>query len=887
MKRPLYDPNERIFTLSDIKKLFRSQKKKIFRASYLGALLAFGYVLIFSVPKYEIVATFKESRKSAVDVKGLEKLHIGREGPASQTAVLIQSNQVLKPLVQRMGSQASVQRGSSLSRVYKRIRDNLLSESAMQLRDIDEFAFRRVVYEGEKKLFCSLRFEDPEQFSILSGEKIVATGTVGSPVHFEDAEFTIVKTPKQLKIGKSYLLSIQPWAAAVKAIRSQFRIGSVKSHESIFELRYFHRDRYFGAELLNALMEEYQKYLQKDHDQAVQEQLAYLQKRQGEICGKMSSVFDEYAEYLQSNLKESGQLGFTQEVSSASKECNALSNKIFSIDLELDRLVRMEADEKAFVPLDDTSFSRALKDTLNTISDLKLERDSIELSFPKTHCRAFNELKHENELFSLQEKIVQEQIQDTPCSFKGFDLTTVRTLLVDYCKKLDKISEEMSNFSRLASELSESDFEISSLSAALLDPLSQRLIVEASEIALKLKDEKHRTTKEGNRWAEELSLKKKILKKHLDQLYKIEQVKFDLVQDRMSSLQAIKLGSISGEISVLQASLADSIKERKTALLKEKKILSEKMKKFLDGLSDIPDRWRKEKWLNLKTQMAIKMVQGLTELVEAKTISSHLEHVESKPLDLATNPAVSCSPRLFLKAFFGAFLAGFAVFSRSFLRIVLKGFPSSNEKLCAMQYPVLGEISTFCDGPRVEPLQASDLDALRQIFLFLDKIPLERKVVGIIGGIGPDYSFALAEHFSRMSLSTVVIRCDFNVQFSAEDLPGLLQVWKKVPSVCDIPLRKRQGYDYIPSGGYTPYGTEVIRSVAFKELLEKLKKDYNFVLMVLRGPLNSAGSLAPLSLCDSAIVTVSGEPTEQLTPFVDWAYHENMCRLAFLTSVSP
>jgi tyrosine-protein kinase Etk/Wzc len=665
----------------------------------------------------------------------------------------------------------------------------------------------------------------------------------------------------------------------------------------------------------------------------------------------MSSVFDEYTEYLQTNLSRSGQLGLTQEIGGITKECNVLANKIFSIDLELDRLVRMEVDQKAFVPMDDTPFSRSLKDTLSAISELKQQRDLIELSLP-SQSRALNELQYENKkgelkevrdqlcamqrlldgiekhtplsqdalfdmgeylgswagrladskeedreglaeylenavrLLSMQEKMVQEQIHyahDTPAAFKGIDLMTARALFLEYYKKLDQIAEGVSHFSRLADEIERGDFEISSLSAVLLDPLSQRLIQQASEIALKLKDVKHHSEKEGSRWAEELSLQKKILKEHLDQLFKLEQVKSDLVQNRIDALQAIRLGSISGQISVLQERLADSVKERKTALLKEKVILEEKMRQILNGLTDIPERWRREKWLNLKSQMGIKMVQGLTELVESKTISSHLHHVESKPLDIATLPTTPCSPGLLVKAILGAMLAGFFVFSRAFLAAVLKGFPSTKEKLCAMGYPVLGEISTVCDGPGTEP-RGADLEALRQIFLFLDKEP-KVKVVGLIEGKGPDYSFALAEHFSRMSLRPLIIRCDFNMKFNPEDLPGFLQVWKE--EISSPPLKRKQGYDLLASGGFTPYGVEVIRSLAFQNSLDKFKKEYDFVLMVFRSPLNLTDSLAPLSLCDHAIVTVSGEPTEQLTPFIDWAYHENMCRLAILTASSP
>src|ERR1700730_18295365 len=73
-KRPLHDPHERIFTLFDVKQLYKSQKKKILKSFFWGALLVFGFILIKSAPKYQISATFKESRQSSEGTGSLEKL---------------------------------------------------------------------------------------------------------------------------------------------------------------------------------------------------------------------------------------------------------------------------------------------------------------------------------------------------------------------------------------------------------------------------------------------------------------------------------------------------------------------------------------------------------------------------------------------------------------------------------------------------------------------------------------------------------------------------------------------------------------------------------------------------------------------------------------------
>jgi len=954
-QKPRYDPGERVFTLFDIQRFWSSQKKKILKASWIGALLGFGCFLIASSPKYQIHATFKEAANISVNgIGSLEKLagsFGGASSSESQIITVIQSYPVLKPLVERMGAQIVVSKRGRLSAVYRRIRDNILAERKMRLSDIDWFAFRDIVYSGDRPIHYSLRFEDPEHFSILSGKKIIASGSLGSSVSLPEAQLTLMKVPGNLRLRFDYPFSILPWVDAVRSIRSNFKVAAVKNHKSIFDLYFTNRDRYFGTELLNVWMAEYRNYLQRDHDELVKEQLAYLQKKQEEICGQMFSVFDEYTRYLQSNLTHSGLLNVRQEIDGIAHEYKTLENKAMVIDLELERLNQGESDPKAFIAIEANSSYLVPQQIIQLISELKQQRDLIELSFPnKDH--AFNEAEYESRkeelkgirerlsgvqsllngadkdallqkalfdperfletwaarldhsqteeredlaeylenyirFLSMQEKIAQEQIfygKDIPSEFRGIDLTTARELFKEYNSKLDQSAQFLGHFDRLGEEIKESDFEISSLCAVLSDPLSQRLIAQASEIVLKLKDETHRSEKEGGRWAEELSLQKKILKDHLDQLAKVEKLKSQMIQDKIAALQTLSIGCISGEITVLQKRLSDWIKNRKMTLKSELRILKEKIEEVRKGFSSLPEKWHREEWLNLRKEMGVKMVQSLTDLVESKTISSHLHHVESKPLNLAIVPSLPCHPGLLIKAFLGAFLAGFAVFFRLFFQRVLKGFPLSRENLRAMRYPVLGAISPFCDGPAADPLSGSDLETLRQISLFLDTSP-KGKVVGIIEGKGPDYSYALAEHFARTSLRTLVVRCDFNVKFRPQDLPGLLQIWKQESS--DPFIRRRQGYDYLTSGGHTPYGAEVIRSHHFQELLERFKKDYDFVLLVFRSPLNCVESLSPLSLCDRAIVTVLGEPTEQLTPFIDWAYHEDMCRLVILTADLP
>jgi hypothetical protein len=341
------------------------------------------------------------------------------------------------------------------------------------------------------------------------------------------------------------------------------------------------------------------------------------------------------------------------------------------------------------------------------------------------------------------------------------------------------------------------------------------------------------------------------------------------------------LDCINQQISAYYEQAKDSLADRREALLQKKAVFQMKMQDIQAIASDLPERWKLEKWLDVKTKMSSRIMEMFTELVESKTISHHLHHVESKPLDLAQVPRAPNPVQIRWMAFMGAFAAVFGTFFFTLIRTVFNGFPTSFEKLQAMQFPVIGSISSFCDGPSIEMTTGPDLDLLRKLSLFL-KQDGKGRVVSIVSGKGPDYSYALGEHLSRMSCKSIILRCDFPLKSRREEVPGVLQVWKG--EVLDLPVRKGKGFDYVTSGGFTPFGAEAIQSKEFAQVIDVLKKNYDWIFLYVKAPLDSAESLVPLRLCDKAIVTVCGEPTEQLTPFTDWAYHENGCRLTFLAA---
>jgi hypothetical protein len=275
--------------------------------------------------------------------------------------------------------------------------------------------------------------------------------------------------------------------------------------------------------------------------------------------------------------------------------------------------------------------------------------------------------------------------------------------------------------------------------------------------------------------------------------------------------------------------------------------------------------------------MVGRMMTAITEVVEGKTIALHLHHVESKPLDFAYPPLAPEPPLLFRLSLLSGLGIAVLLFIYTFIQQLLKGFPLSLEKMEALRLPALGAITSFCDGPSVEIAAGGDLEVLRKVGLFSEG----SKVIGLLAGKGPDYSYALGENLARKSVKSVIVRCDFLSPFRKDDGPGVLQIWKG--EIRELPLRKGKGFDLLPSGGYTPFGPEIIQSPRFAQLIDLLKKSYDQIYLLFRSPLSSAESLAALSHCDKVAATVSGEKMEELTSLVRWGYDGDDSRLTFIT----
>lgn len=939
MNPSTFDWEERTISLSDVKRLYITHRKKLIRWAFLGGALAFLYFGTSS-PQYKAEASFKEAVEKGDSENILKEIMQGM-GPAAQpqAASLMESFQVLRLIVEKMGLQVHPDRSEwAISRWIKGLKETWRVEKGLSIRDPDPFVFQNTFYEGEGSFQFQILFSSPDEFTLHSPleKREIGKGRVGVAVELQAplVRFTLAKTPQSLQCNRLYPFRMNPWSCAAREIQKKIKISHDKLNRSLIRLSFQSRDRHLAAEMINELMQQYQNYLKREYDHTAKAQLTYLENRQEQICGKIEDLFDEYGSYLKENLKNNGFVGLGGSLESLLGPHHRMQQQLLEIETGLARLDQVIGERKDL--LLEEFVSDSLNEVLQKMQELKQERDLLELSLFEVSeeslqvrkgelqeirgqrlavAKLLQEMERGGEisaldaepelslwasrlddaeekedfaeylenylhLLSLREKMLHERFFYGSSGFselQGIDLSSAKLLFLQYNGQLDAAEAQIRHYQQFQKEMQNPGFDLSSLSSVLPDPLCQKIIAQAGQILLQLKDEHHRTSKEAERWKEEMSLQRKVLSDQLNQLQKVAALSAEVIREKMKTLQKISVDCINQQLSVLHEQVVSALQNKRQGLVLEKTLLQTKMEEIRNSLAKaVPEKWKFEQWIAIKTEMITKMMKTITEVVETKSITNHLHHVESKPLDNALVPTQPELPHLYRKSFLGALGFACLIFLFLFIQQLLKGFPVTFGKLQALKLPVLGLLSSFCDGRSVEVPKGPDLDLLRRLAIFTEK----GKVVGLIEGRGPDYSYAFCENLARMSVRSIVVRCDFHAKFRKEEGPGLLQIYQG--DVKELPIQQEEGFDLLSAGGFTPFGMEIMQSDHFTNLLENLKKNYDRVFLLLRSSLSSAESIAALKHCDRAVVTICEELTEELTPFVDWAYHEGSCRLTFI-----
>ncbi len=419
-------------------------------------------------------------------------------------------------------------------------------------------------------------------------------------------------------------------------------------------------------------------------------------------------------------------------------------------------------------------------------------------------------------------------------------LQGVQDVFQNVQQELSHVYGQIKQFLFIRKQMEEPDFELSSLSDLLQDPSTRLILNKAVDLSLQLNDSANRSIKEMERIKETAAVQKRALSAHFEQTVALLEVQAKVLEDKTASLQ-------HAAINFLKL---------------EKQLTEQKLLEMSYKMRDLPERWKLENQLKLKKELSLNMIQGVANLVETKNVHQHLFQISSKPLDKALPPLKAKRSHFFFFSLLGALASACSLYTFHLFRGLYAGLPVTYEKIKKSTAVFGGKLSLGC-ATSLSKVAENDLETLRRVSLFTNSC------TSIIGGKNPNFSHALAELLSLKGQKILLIECAFDRVVPLEDVPGL---WHYLMGKMDSCLiRRKNTYDYIPTGGVARHGTEMLTKENFLTLLSEYKKQYDTILLYSTAVPFSTEAHTYMKYADKLIVCTSDEPFQELQEYISWS----------------
>lgn len=785
--------------------------------------------------------------------------------------------------------------------------------------------------ETKKTLFIKVLSERSFQL-FDEQRNLLGKWDLNEPIFLPFFSGCLTKIPSYAKNDQTYRLQILPWMDAVQAVRSRFTVKSLRSERRLFALTFADRDRFLAAQFLNQVMASCQKVILNENEEIASAQLAYLEKRQNELSRKWDSSLQEHVAYLNNNIHEGGYLSFSQELDYLQQPQNLYSTRLLDVDFELKRLesqsledekekcnpflhipahaqttplllekqkqeiahklIALELDEKSLPPVDESVsdsqwgisneihlLSQQQREAGQLLEQLEQGQELSLLNDPKSLVAIWGkqmaaqqrhlakETQEKNRLLlGNKEQLAahlrgfMEQTADkikllhdnlavhrsTSHEFAGLTLETAQQLYLDYNNQRDGLQGQLKQLIYLSEQLYQPQFELSSITTILTDPVTQGLVLEAGDTAVRLQDANNRSLREQDHLKETLNTQKAFISQHLLQIIELTKLRAKLAEDKISSLRTTTMGLLKHEKELLQQQLDQISRQMET----------------------LPEKWRRENMLMLKKELGMQMVEGLTHLMESKSIDRHLYQVGSKPLDSALPPVQPKAPDLLMYALLGSILGAFATYFFYLSRSLVNGVPVSHETLALSGFNSCGTLSTY-SNTTVEQLPHADLETLRRLAQFLLNLNQKGICCAILGGKNADFSPALAELLAMQQQRVLVVQYVFDKPVSPNQIPGLWHYLHAEVPTC--PIRQQGSFDFLPSGGTSRHAVELLSNPQLTSFLASARSTYDVILFYTTAQPSDVEGEALLNIADAAIIATNGEKKGDLFIYQAWS----------------
>ncbi|MCB1118550.1 MAG: hypothetical protein KDK65_01175 [Chlamydiia bacterium] len=763
--------------------LAKKHRKIIQRGVWIGTIL-FGTFAFLRPVQFSVDSVFidKANHNSFSDsLTGLfsQKQLLGND---SETAQVLASRRVVEEAIQESGWQGRLYRSGFFVRVFQRLCDNIHAELAFWTKMDEPFVAER----SEQLYLSQLRYTseyygdfylmlEGDQFSLsdAQGEEM-GKGRIGVPFTHPQIAFTLHLREKGLSPVQEYYLRVEPLQITVqKVLRDLYVKPNVKA-KRVINITFRGKDRFNTPQFLNQVMHNYRDYLSDEQKRFAKTQLEYLQQRQEGMVEGLKSVLVQHAELITRDVATTGFMGSEKEVDFLATQLTECQKQLLEIDWEIKRMLALRGETPCayFDPYSNRNDPRVIQEILTSIRDLERQKESLHV---------FSEVTSEP-------------------LFEGIDLPVAQQLYLTYAQTLSQAEEEAKHNQFILEQLQNPQFELSSLSTILTDSVSQEHVVKVSQLSMALKDTQNRSHKEQERLQEELNLEKAFLAQHLAQTVDLLQIKQQLFERKIASLNIAMLTLINRQIGIYQKNFSDYVNTRLSNLEGEKQLLLAEQENLNAKLSTLPDRWVTGQLVDNQLAINRRMAEEVTKYVVSKDITGQLEVSQSTPLDFAKPPLHPDPPLLLLFSFLGAFLGGGIPLVAVMLTSLKKGLPANKQSLnCVVTEPV-----AFC----------------QQNTLILTPWP-------------HNPALAIAKKLQKQGKNPLII----DGTFSTPSEKGLLHYLEGDDS---LTLTKVNGISLLPSGGRTPHSLELLHSSRFHALWQKLATTYDPILFLSHAPITSS-----------------------------------------------
>lgn len=850
----------------------------------------------------------------------------------SRAPVIMNSRIVLEPLIQRLHLQGSIeplQQGSFLwarsvfDKITTRIVQNFLAEKArfaipgsIVIPPITGSVFcTNIVYEGSLLQQYVISFTDQEQYEVWQHGVMLGTGKVGDVFQTGQASFVLRLAKRQALSQKKFVLQLIPVDALSEWLAQEIKIEVDSEDDQLFKIFYTGRDRELVAGVINAQMDCYKEYLEKDSREKMQKQLGYLEQRRKDVLAEMEVFLEErkdalqkkdlaaegvtkeavlfegekYLDYkTQEEMLAKRRERYVQDLIAMSQKLHALqSYKVHGHPLisELQsslqglsgmmqkkrqiaekrdslRLQLAESAERGAVPFEKKEFlanlegeAKKLLETLNTVHSLSL--------LQKNPTNQAVELGGAARLSSISKRALVEWLHAPGAigeDFTGFDLPFAEKLYRQASERLDLARKNVDQWAWVLESIQGKNFSLSTLSGRLEDEISKSLIEDAAEAAIKLSYQSHYTTKELNHFQHFLEQQEKLLSFHAEE--KMEQwIEEEITwEERVSDLQLALVFLLNQEMAVVQEGIGDIVSEEIEATKRKQATLTEKLAKLDQQIQGLPEVWALQRKTELKAGMFESMTESLNEMVEAMSLAYHMQMVNAGPIERAQVPFRPVGRSLSKTLLAGSFVS---VFFASMIVIVVslcKGFVATGYNLSALGAMWVGSFYQKDGGIRQDHVR----HALQVIEERVEEENMGAITVAVVAGNKDCLVNQMAECLVALQDRVLVIempdekesleQCGF-IDF----LSGLTNHPK---------IQRRKGVDFITAGGADKQFLQYFLTEKYQMFLQKTRYQYDWIFFFCKKGLEDAVCRQVAREAEAVVVGIEQDRLSVIWPWV-------------------